>query len=223
MSEASKNNSAVIRTYLFVIPLVANAICLVFCLMGVRHTDSLWPYFVGLLYFLFLGFSYNNLEDSRELFKVINRKERAYRKATQSLNIPFYPPLENEGSIYIKGHKDEYGYWYNINIKLSPYYPSTCYELKIKDWEFKVFASNWYTELRYILSEIEEQGYEIEAIKNKYGQWLWYKSEKPINKKWRCFISYTRLSLLKLLVLIAIAMPIAYLFYISPFFPLGNC
>ena len=131
--------------------------------------------------------NYSTRQDfNRSLFYDINHRYNQNKKLFYSEDLPSDPPLYDKGYIWAKKIQDE-GY---SKIKYSDYAEPYIIDIKFKEDKCIIFIDEHEYANGYFyqyaaseaLKEFESKGYRIEAIQNKYGDYLWIRGKKNLSK-----------------------------------------
>ena len=165
-----------------------------------------WKIVISIIYLFLLSAFYYATGES--LFEDIDRKLKRKGQFFKSPALPDYPPLCHEGFVYLKNKEGEdssaypvefFGTKSGMDIDCNAVYS---YTLKIGEREWHG-STSFYSEAIYrCLRQLEEEGLQTVAIKDKFGQYTWIRGEHYKESKLTKTLIQLRLILLKALVFI---------------------
>ena len=209
----------VCRLTFVLVPLVVCAACLFTSIYSINIPDAL-RVIGAFLYFMWCAgtkhaFESNGSRLTGDIDRMI-RNEIAFFKSPE---LPKNPPLCN-GFIYAKKIGAEYSEPFELKFSLSgtrvfgAY--QTEYSSKIslagKDYNYHCYDGENLDRFKLnALRDFESGGYEVNAIKNEFGQYLWVKGDYFKHGKFYKNLLIAKLNLIKVLIFVSMLIPLIFM------------
>lgn len=210
--------------FLFV-PLVLSAFCIISTIFHISLSGEfrLIISFVYCSYLLGLNNAFK--ERGVSLIEEFVKQARADINYTKSQELPENPYLRN-GYLYAKSHNEEfpepyelkYSIYSNKIFTIDGYVSEYISIISIdgKEYKYTGFGEDLDKFKVNALRDFENKGYEIVAITNEYGQYLWDKGDDFKHGKLYKRLKMWQLYLLKSVIFICLLTPVVYL--VKPMF-----
>lgn len=218
-AQIEKRRLSIYRLRFFIIPLIVCSACLFVNLYSI-HIPSAVRLVGAVLYVLSCMSYYYTYFDHRgqHLFGEIEKQIYNDIAFYKTPNLPDNPPICN-GYIYAKKIGLDYSKPYELKFELQGRrvltmdgYMTECFasiKLAGKDYNYHCYDGVNLDRFKLnALRDFESGGYEVKAIKNEFGQYLWIKGDYFKHGKFYKWYQIAKLSLLKVLLFVSLLVPL---------------
>lgn len=188
--QTKRNTFSIFRVTCLFWPMSFGAICLTLSTFGINPSESI-RCILAFVYFLGLLAHYNAVNDycTASIFSDIKKRYKDQMVFSQTKDLPEDPPLRDEGYVFARKRMElndylytEYSNPYFVELKIThdaSYIDTFRISLSIdgnKLVDDERFSYEGCSKIKYnALKRFEELGYNVVAIKNKYGDYMWIK------------------------------------------------
>lgn len=207
------NEINIARNKFWIAVILEYAVATVFVLFHVSITPK-WGITLSMIFLLVLFSVYYTIkEDKESLFVDFDKRLSDDCRFSRSENIPENPPIQ-EGYVYLRRRGEEFSSAYKTTFSIRgierDFDMNTVCSCMMTIGKVEIKSGYVYSILefkRQCLEFLEQNGMEVRAIKNKYGDYVWIRGSFQCRGKMYKIYQKTKLLIFKILLFIACLLP----------------